>query len=447
MPSKPIISVSGLRAIVGDSLTQELIEQYISAYAFQLARDDNSGPIILSRDGRASGEMICQWVQRILTKYGRDVLYADIMATPTVGVQVLENQAAGAVQVTASHNPPQYNGLKLYGPDGRILNAEKGAQLLEFYQQLQTPATGLEGSTTQLSDTNKTHLKKLLALTEVCRIQRCKFRVLLDCNHGSGSVLGVPLLEALGCELVVLGQEPNGQFAHPAEPTADNLQAVGQQVVAHECDIGLCQDPDADRLALIDAEGNYLGEEYTIALCMKQLLAEEPGDVVINCATSRMAYDLANAVGQTCHEAAVGEANVVDVMLTQNAGFGGEGNGGPIDPRVGLIRDSFVGIVRVLALMAREKRPLQAIAADIPAYSIYKDKAPLDGMDAQLIFKKLVRRFPEADADYTDGLKLRWPNGDWLLVRASNTEPILRAIAETRSLSASQTLCKKALGL
>jgi len=254
-------------------------------------------------------------------------------------------------------------------------------------------------------------------------------------------------LEALGCELVVLGQQPNGQFAHPAEPTADNLQAVGQQVVAHECDIGLCQDPDADRLALIDAEGSYLGEEYTIALCMKQLLAEEPGDVVVNCATSRMAYDLANAVGQTCHEAAVGEANVVDVMLKENAGFGGEGNGGPIDPRVGLIRDSFVGIVRVLALMAREKRPLKVIAADIPAYSIYKDKAPLDGMDAQLVFKKLVRRFPEADADYTDGLKLRWPNGDWLLVRASNTEPILRAIAETRSLSASQTLCKKALGL
>ena len=135
MPSKPIISVSGLRAIIGDSLTQELIEQYISAYAFQLAQNDHSGPIILSRDGRVSGEMICQWVQQILTKHGRDVLYADIMATPTVGVQILENQAAGAVQVTASHNPPQYNGLKLYGPDGRILNAEKGAQLLEFYQQ------------------------------------------------------------------------------------------------------------------------------------------------------------------------------------------------------------------------------------------------------------------------------------------------------------------------
>ena len=390
--------------------------------------------------------MICRWVQQTLTKFGREVLYADIMATPTVGIQILKHQAAGAVQVTASHNPPQNNGLKLYGSDGRILNAEKGAQLLEYYHQQQTPAKSSAASSTNLKDTNKDHLEKLLALTDITRIQEQNFRVLLDCNHGSGSVLGIPLLESLGCELIVLGSEPNGEFAHPAEPTAENLQAVGDQVIAHQCDIGLCQDPDADRLALIDSQGNYLGEEYTIALCMKQLFAEEACDVVINCATSRMAYDLAAEVNQTCYESAVGEANVVDMMLTQKAGFGGEGNGGPIDPRVGLIRDSFVGIVRILALMAREQRPVEAIAADIPAYAIYKAKAPLEGNDAQTVFSKLIQRFPDAEVNYTDGLKLRWHNGDWLLVRVSNTEPIIRAIAETSSLNKSQALCQKALG-
>ena len=446
MISKPIISVSGLRAVVGDSLTQELIEQYISAYAYQLDQDAAEGPVVLSRDGREFGETICQWVQQTLTRFGRDVLYADILATPTVGVQILEQQAAGAVQVTASHNPPQYNGLKLYGADGRILNAEKGEQLLQYYHQQDSPKDSEPGSVKTLTDTCSTHLTKLLALTDISRIQQRQFRILLDCNHGAGSVLGIPLLEALGCDVVALGQEPDGQFAHPAEPTADNLQSVCKQVIAHQCDIGLCQDPDADRLALIDSQGNYLGEEYTLALCMKQLLAEEPCDVVINCATSRMGHDLADEAGQRCYESAVGEANVVDMMLAQKAGFGGEGNGGPIDPRVGLIRDSFVGMVRVLALMAQENRPIEDIANDIPSYAIYKDKAPLDGMDAPTIFAELTKRFPDASADQTDGLKLRWPNGDWLLVRASNTEPIIRAIAETKSLADSKELCQRALG-
>ena len=445
MISKPIISVSGLRAVVGDSLTQELIEQYISAYAFQLNQNAAEGPVVLSRDGREFGETICQWVQQTLTRYGRDVLYADILATPTVGVQILEHQAAGAVQVTASHNPPQYNGLKLYGADGRILNAKKGSLLLQHFHQQDTPAESKPGSVKKLTDTNSIHLAKLLALTDISRIQRSQFRVLLDSNHGAGSVLGLPLLKALGCDVVALGQEPDGKFAHPAEPTAQNLMDVCKQVVAHQCDIGLCQDPDADRLALIDARGNYLGEEYTLALCMKQLLSEEPCDVVINCATSRMAYDLADEAGQRCYESAVGEANVVDMMLARKAGFGGEGNGGPIDPRVGLIRDSFVGMVRVLALMARENQPIENIAKGIPAYAIYKDKAPLDGTDASSVFAKLTKQFPDASADQTDGLKLRWANGDWLLVRASNTEPIIRAIAETKSLSDSKELCRKAL--
>ncbi len=447
MASKPIISVSGLRAIVGDSLTQNLIEQYISAYAYQLSQQGAQGPVILSRDGRDSGEMICRWVQNRLTQYGFDILYANVMATPTVGVEILKHQAAGAVQVTASHNPPQYNGLKLYGADGRILNAQKGAELLELYHRGKTPAETNSGSIESLADTNAAHLEKLLALTEIEKIKQQRFRVLLDCNHGCGSVLGIPLLEKLGCNITVLGKEPNGQFAHPAEPTADNLKDVANEVVSHQCDIGFCQDPDADRLALIDSQGKYLGEEYTIALCVKQLLAEEPVDVVINCATSRMVSELAIAAGQMYYESAVGEANVVDRMLEKGAGFGGEGNGGPIDPRVGLIRDSFVGMVHVLALMAREQRPIDQIAADIPRYAIFKDQAPLDGTDIESVFRELTSCFPDAEADQTDGLKLRWPNGDWLLVRGSNTEPIIRAIAETRSLAESKALCKRALSV
>jgi phosphomannomutase len=261
-------------------------------------------------------------------------------------------------------------------------------------------------------------------------------------------VLGRPLLERLGCDIVVLGGEPDGHFSHPPEPTAENLQGVLAEVKQVGADIGFCQDPDADRLAIIDERGHYLGEEYTLALCADHMLRHTPGPVVTNCSTSRMTEDLARKYGVPFFRSAVGEANVVDVMLREQAVIGGEGNGGVIDPRVVLVRDSFVGMALVLDAMAERNQPVSALADELPRYSIHKAKTDVDRKSIAAALTALQTHFRDATADRLDGLRLDWvrPDGSgaWLLVRASNTEPIVRIISEASTPDESRQLCEEA---
>ena len=228
-----------------------------------------------------------------------------------------------------------------------------------------------------LIDTQSAHLALVLATVQPERIRKRRFRVLLDSNHGAGGPLGRRLLEELGCTATILGEEPDGQFAHTPEPTAENLAGVCSAVTAAEADIGFCQDPDADRLAIIDAAGRYIGEEYTVALCAEHVLRHAKGPIVTNCSSSRMTQDLAERAGVPFFRSAVGEANVVDAMLVNAAIFGGEGNGGPIDPRVGLVRDSFVGMALVLDAMAERELPIGVMADALPRYEIVKTKIGL----------------------------------------------------------------------
>jgi phosphomannomutase len=284
-----------------------------------------------------------------------------------------------------------------------------------------------------------------VAIWDVDRIRAKRFRVVLDSNHGAGAALGRVMLEQLGCECVVLGEAPDGQFAHPPEPTAANLAAVCDDVKRHGAAIGLCQDPDADRLAIIDERGRYLGEEYTLALCVDHVLrSQRQGPIVTNCSTSRMSEDLARKYGVPLFRSKVGEANVVDLMLEKGAAFGGEGNGGPIDPRVGLVRDSFVGMALVLDAMAARELPVSALAAELPRYAIHKTAmtVPADAMAGAL--DAIEQHFADAVADRLDGLRLDWPSGAWLLVRPSNTEPIVRAIAEAPTAAEAESLCRQA---
>jgi phosphomannomutase len=255
--------------------------------------------------------------------------------------------------------------------------------------------------------------------------------------------LGRRLLHELACRVTVLGEEPNGQFAHPPEPTAENLSGVLSAVTDHHAQIGFCQDPDADRLAVIDENGRYLGEEYTLAMCVDHLLRQKKGPIAANCATSRMSQDLAIRYGVPYHRAAVGEANVVEAMLRQKALFGGEGNGGPIDPRVGMVRDSFVGMALLLDAMAARNLTISQLADELPRYEIVKTKISLSPEKIPAALDALEKRFPEAKPDRLDGLRLDWPDR-WLLVRGSNTEPIVRAIAEAPDESAAQALCQAA---
>jgi phosphomannomutase len=265
--------------------------------------------------------------------------------------------------------------------------------------------------------------------------------VLLDSNHGAGSVLGRRLLTELGCEVTLVGGTPDGQFAHPAEPTEANLRDVLRQVTDVRADIGFCQDPDGDRLAVIDQTGRYLGEEYTLALCLDHILQARSGPIVTNCSTSRMSQHLAKKYGVPFFLSPVGEANVTGAMRAHDAVFGGEGNGGPIDPRVGYVRDSFVGMALILDAMAARGIKISEWADELPRYEIQKVKFKLDCEKTSTVLELLERRFDDAKADRMDGLRLDWPN-KWLLVRASNTEPIVRAIAEAETEKEAQRLCE-----
>jgi phosphomannomutase len=438
---EPIISVSGLRGVIGESLTPELAMRFAVAFASDL----QAGPIVLTRDGRGSGWMLGEAIRAGLCAVGRDVLDGGVAATPTTGVLVRERSAAGGIQISASHNPAPYNGIKLFHAKGQVLDAVSGEAVLRRFRageyawvdQLRL------GKVTAAEDTLSHHLRLVLSTVNVERIRAQRYRVLLDSNGGAGSLLGHRLLEALGCRITQLGGDPNGHFAHPPEPTLENLTEVQKAVVHAPANIGFCQDPDADRLALIDETGHYIGEEYTLVLCLDHVLRTHRGPVVTNCSTSRMSQDIAQRYNVPFHRSAVGEANVVGLMQKEGAVFGGEGNGGPIDPSVVYVRDSFVGMARVLDAMAERQIPLSRWVRDLPHYAIHKTKVTLEPQQVGAALDALQRGFADATPDRLDGLRLDWPDR-WLLVRASNTEPIVRIVAEAPQLEQAEGLCRRA---
>lgn len=454
MSHELIISVSGLRGIVGDTLTPEVAFDYAAAFAKLLP----AGPVLVARDGRANGAELLSPVFSGLSQAGsRACLDAGVAATPTVGVLVRTHGCVGGIQISASHNPAEYNGMKLFSADGRVVPAPVGQRVLEHFRARHTGSGRLDSPHTdstnrqsgadieRLADTTSNHRALIESIVDVARIRAQKYRVLLDANHGSGSVLGKKMLERLGCEVTVMGGTTDGKFAHPPEPTAENLAGVLAQVARGGAVAGFCQDPDADRLAVIDEHGRYLGEEYTLALCVDHVLRRTPGPVVTNCSTSRMTEDLARKYGVAFFRSAVGEANVVDVLLRENAVLGGEGNGGVIDPRVVLVRDSFVGMALVLDAMAARQMPVSALANELPRYAIQKTKIDLAPERIPAAYAALERHFSDATVDRLDGLRLDWAgadgNGCWLLVRPSNTEPIVRIIAEAPNDGQAKQLC------
>jgi len=439
--AEPIISVSGLRGIIGESLTPEIAIRYVTAFAATSA----GGRILIGRDGRSSGAMLADAVRAGLQAVGCSTIEGGILATPTVGILVRQFQAAGGIQITASHNPSAYNGLKLFTAEGRVISSAAGQEVLDRYRSASPPWVPFDrlGSGSACDDPFSAHLQAVLATIDVQRVRQCGFKVLLDSNHGAGSQLGRRLLAELGCEVTLLGAEPDGRFDHTPEPTAENLVGVPGAVRQVGADVGFCQDPDADRLALIDKSGRYVGEEYTLALCVDHVLGQRKGPIVTNCSSSRMSEDIARRHGAGLVRAAVGEANVVDAMLAHDAVFGGEGNGGPIDPRVGLVRDSFVGMALILDAMAARQLPVGVLCDALPRYEIVKTKISLPRENVAAGLDALERHFAGARPDRLDGLRLDWPQA-WLLVRGSNTEPVVRAVAEAPTASEARRLCEEA---
>jgi phosphomannomutase len=429
-----IASISGLRGVVGDGLDPATAAEFAAAYASECV----PGPIAIGHDGRRSAPVFAAAVEAAVTGTGHDALLLGPTATPTIGRLVLQAGLSGGIQISASHNPPQYNGLKFFQRKGMVLGAEEGRTLLDRWQRRDlgwAPWDAL-GQTRQAEDPDASHLSALLEIVDVDAIRAGRFKVVLDACHGAGGRLATRLFDALGVDSLVLGGVPDGRYDHPPEPTEHNLREFRAIVPAVGAAVGFAQDPDADRLAVIDEAGQYIGEELTLALAARLRLAQAKGPIVINLSTSMTTEKL--ALGQNCpvHRTPVGEINVVERMIAEIALLGGEGNGGVIDPRVGYVRDSFVAMAMILDLMARSQLPLSRLVAELPRFSMVKEQYPIpaamgitDASQMSGLWERIAAAFPDARDDRRDGLRLHWDDR-WVHVRASNTEPIVRVIAE-----------------
>lgn len=437
-----ILSISGLRGVIGDGLDPA----YLVDFACALGTIFERGQVVLARDGRSTGPMVKHAVLSGLIATGCRVLDADIASTPTCGVLVQEMHAAGGLQITASHNPIEWNGLKPFSPAGSVFDQALGERLIDILERRAfTLVDGRHlGLVEVLHDPQGPHLRRVLSLIDVERIRKRRLKVVLDCNHGSGAVLGPKLLKELGCEVDVLGGTADGQFEHVPEPVEQNLTGLCAEVRRRGADIGFAQDPDADRLAIVDESGRYIGEELTLALCADFILKRTPGPVVVNGSTSRVTADIAAKYGCEFHRSHVGEANVVARMKEVGAIVGGEGNGGLIEPRVGYVRDSFASMAYVLAGLSEGQRPLSAWVDELPKYTIVKDKITCEREKVAAACAGLKKQYSGAVTTEGDGLRLDWPDR-WVQVRASNTEPIVRVISEAPDADQARKLCAEAI--
>ena len=437
--SEPLITVAGLRGVIGEALNPDVAMRYAAAFSATAP----TGPFVITRDSRPTGAMLANAIHAALNGLGRSTIDAGIAATPTLGVLIRQHNAAGGIQISASHNPSEFNGMKLFSAEGRCIPKEPGSRVLERYKTSKPDWVTHQhvGRYSDCPDPTQSHLDSVLKTVDVDAIKKKKFKVLLDSNHGAGAILGAQLLAHLNCNIKILGEEPTGQFLHEAEPTAANLTSICEIVKNGDFDVAFCQDPDADRLAIIDGNGRYIGEEYTVALCMDHVFqTRKPGPMVINCATSRMCEDIGKKYGVPVFRSAVGEANVVDMMLAKKAAFGGEGNGGPIDPAVGYVRDSFVGMALILDAMAATGKTIAELADALPKYALVKRKMTVELSSVPALLDRVASAFKSLPCDRSDGLRIDHSDA-WVLLRGSNTEPIIRIFAEAPTTERADKLC------
>ncbi|MBN1124512.1 MAG: phosphoglucosamine mutase [Sedimentisphaerales bacterium] len=429
-----IISISGMRGIIGDNLHPEIAARYGAAFGTFLKESGKNAPVCIGRDSRPSGSMLASALASGLMSIGLNVLDLGIVTTPTVGIMVRRLGCAGGVVITASHNPIEYNGIKLLLDNG-IAPAKPLAEQIrsKYLEGKSKPVSSIDcGKITLVEDPDSIHIDKVLSIVDVDSIAACGFKVVLDSVNGAGGRPGVHLLQSLGCQITQVNTEPTGIFAHTPEPTAENLKDLCTQVTQAQAGIGFAQDPDADRLAIVDEAGRYIGEEYTLALAAKLVYMEKTGSAAANLSTSRMIDDIASKRGGRVIRTPVGEANVAQAMIENQCIIGGEGNGGVIDLRIGPVRDSLVAMAMVLQLMAKTGKPVGVLADEIGGYDMHKSKFPADMQQACRIIEKAKETFTNAKVDESDGCRFDLPDG-WIHLRTSNTEPVMRSIIETRN--------------
>ncbi len=433
-----MIGVSGTRGTIGGTLTPAVVSNMASALAVWLNQTQKpiNGThfvVVFGRDSRPSGSWVRDAATAALVASGVEVIDLDIVTTPGVAMMVKHLNADAGVIATASHNPIMWNGLKFLNSSASALPPEDANKIKELYLAQANNYVRVEKliSAKKNSDTHALHVKRVLDYVDNNGISGQRFKVVVDSVNGAGCVTSATLLSKLGCLLVHLNNTPNGQFPHEPEPIAQNLTQLADELKRQKAAVGFAQDPDADRLAIIDENGTYIGEEYSLALCAAWVLSKRKGIAVTNLSTSRMLDDIAAKNGGRVIRTPVGEANVVQTMLRENAVIGGEGNGGVIDPRIVPGRDSLVGMAYVLQLMAATGKPLSQLVAEIPKYEIVKTKFECRREDADRAVAAVKQKFASEKIDTQDGIRIDWDKERaWVHARPSNTEPIMRIIAE-----------------
>jgi phosphomannomutase len=427
------IGVSGIRGVVGEFLTPGLACAFAQAFGTYVG----PGRVVVGRDTRSSGEMLYHAAACGLLAAGCEVVNVGVLPTPTIQIYVGATHARGGLALTASHNPPEYNALKLFNSEGLFFNSYERSELLDRYHQSEFRRASnaeIRRATADYVSPPGLHIERVLAHVDVERIRRRRFRVALDAVNGAGSVMTVGFLrDTLGCELHAISVDPTKPFPRIAEPRPDTLGDLTSLVRSAGADVGFAQDPDGDRLAVADETGRVLDNDDVLALAVDAALRRLPGDVVVNLMTSSVIDEVAAVYCRRVYHTPVGEANVVEMMQAVNAVIGGEGaNGGIIFPAVHLCRDSYTGMAFLLERMAETGETMSALAAALPRFYRKFGKVAYEHGRLGPLMQALEERFPGAKTDRSDGLKLILPDA-WIHVRASNTEPLLRMAAEARS--------------
>ncbi|KAA3633158.1 MAG: phosphoglucosamine mutase [Bacteroidetes bacterium] len=433
-----IKSISGIRGTIGgkagDNLTPQDIVECTAAFGTWLKNKGANPKVVIGRDARISGELVSQMVSNTLLALGIDVVDLGLSTTPTVEMAVPELEAGAGIILTASHNPKQWNALKLLNNQGEFISAEDGKAFLSLIEEGGITYVEVDeiGDYSTREDMFDYHIDQILALdlVDVPKVQDKKFKVVVDCINSTGALSLPPLLDKLNCDYILINSTPDGNFAHNPEPLPKHLTELSETVEKEQADLGIAVDPDVDRLVFVNEDGSHFGEEYTLVAVADYILGRKMGNTVSNLSSSRALRDVTNKHGGKYFAAAVGEVNVVQQMKDQNAVIGGEGNGGIILPELHYGRDALVGIALLLTHLANSGKKMSELRAEYPTYHMTKDKVDLDPqLDMEGLLKAMHEKYKHEDCNTIDGLKIDFENS-WVQLRKSNTEPIIRIYAE-----------------
>lgn len=448
-----IKSISGIRGTIGgkekDNLTPVDTVKFAAAYGTWLKHETKKDKIkvVVGRDARISGEMIQNLTMNTLVGLGIEVIDIGLSTTPTVEVAVPLENADGGIILTASHNPKQWNALKLLNGKGEFLDAEAGEKILEIAEAGEVEFAEVDelGRISKIENYIERHIEEVLKLKRVDaeRVKKANFKIVVDAVNSSGGIAIPALLKRMGVEVVELYCEPNGHFPHNPEPLKEHLSDICNLVKKEKADLGIVVDPDVDRLAFIDENGDMFGEEYTLVACADFILSKEKGNTVSNLSSSRALRDVTQKHNGSYQASAVGEVNVVKLMKETNAIIGGEGNGGIIYPEAHYGRDSLVGTALFLTYLSDKGKKVSEIRKEYPSYFMSKNKIELTpGLDVDGILKAIEKRHKDQEISTVDGVKIDFPE-NWVHLRKSNTEPIIRIYTEAKSQKEADELAQK----